>query len=404
MANIRVSAQVVTSLSALAAAASINAAITMQVAVATPDYVSRVSMTVDIISAKQLIDNVIPQEQIGLTPGKVLIDIATATEDVVLLAEKALESETTPVEGIDTFEVDRVSEDVVDAQDAPAITLDRPDVADAVTIEEVSTRQPGKNVDDAVAAGDAVNSFSVGKTLEDSVTALEAISAFGVDQAIDTALTLDTVKIKAVDKVLVDAAAPADDPVLDAGKTLTDSAAPADAVDAFEVGAVLTDSADPQDAPAFAVEVGALASAATPQDDPAFDADKVLADAAAPADAVTSFAAVKVLTDSAAPADAAPLFSFGVALAHNITMADNFTFELVLGESFPLYDFAFIADDKFTSTPVLGMINEHLIHEPLVNGEFILTIDPNAGIVYDIRTESDSFMFSGYTVNGNQFN
>lgn len=329
MANIRISAQVVTSLSALAAAASINAAVTMQVAVATPDYASRVSMTVDIISAKQLIDNVIPQEQIGLTPGKVLIDIATATEDVALLVEKTLESETTPVEGIDAFEVDRVSEDVVDAQDAPAITLDRPDVADAVAIEEVSTRQPGKNVDDAVAAGDTLNSLDIGKTLEDSVTALEAISAFGVDQAIDTTLTIDTVKVKDVGKVLGDSAAPADAATLDVGKI--------------------------------------------------------------PTDAVTA-------------SDAAPLFSFGVALAHSITMADNFTFELVLGESFPLYDFAFIADGKFTSTPVLGMINEHLIHGPLVNGEFVLTIDPNAGIVYDIRTESDSYMFSGYTVNGNQFN
>jgi hypothetical protein len=404
MANIRISAQVVTSLSAFAAAASINAAVTMQVAVATPDYASRMSMTVDIVSAKQLADGVLPQDQIAFGPEKVFIDIATATEDVALVVEKALESEINPVEGIDTFEVDRVSTDSVDAQDAPAITLDRPDVVDAVAPEDVATLQPGKNVADEVLAGDTLNSFDIGKTLDSSVTMLDAISAFGVDQAIDTALTVDTVKIKEVGKALEDSTGTEDAAALDVGKTLTDSAEPADAVSAFEAGKALTDSAEPADAAAFAVEVGALASSAQPEDAAAFDADKVLADAANPADALTAFTVDKLLAHSVAPADAAPVLSFTKGLAHSVTMGDNFVYELVLGESFPLYDFAFIADGKFTSFPVPGTINSHLIHEPLVNGEFVLTIDPNAGIVYDIRTESESYMFAGYTLNGNQFN
>ena len=404
MANIRISAQVVTSLSAFAAAASINAAVTVRQMGATPDYVSRMSMTVDLISAKQLADQVLPVEQISLGPEKVLIDIATVTEDVALVVEKALESETTPVDTIDAFEVDRVSEDSVEAQDAPAITLDRPDVVDSVGVNEVATLQPGKNFADSVLTGDELNSFDIGKSLTDSVTMLEAISAFGVDQAIDTALTVDTIKEFSVGKVLEDSTGTADAAALDVGKTLSDSAEPADAVDAFEVGKALTDSATPEDAPAFAVEVGALASSVAPEDTPAFDADKVLADSAAPADALTAFTVDKLLTHSVAPADDAPVLNFGKGLAHSVTMADNFTFELILGESFPLYDFAFIADGKFTSFPVPGTINSHLIHEPLVNGEFVLTIDPNAGIVYDIRTESDSYMFAGYTLNGNQLN
>lgn len=404
MANIRISAQVVTSLSAFAAAASINAAVTMQVAVATPDYASRMSMTVDIVSAKQLSDRAIPQDQVALGPEKVLIDIAAVTEDVALVVEKALESEITPVEGIDTFEVDRVSTDSVDAQDAPAITLDRPNVVDAVVPEDVATLQPGKNVDDEVLAGDTLNSFDIGKTLDSSVEVVDAISAFGVDQAVDTALTLDNIKIRDVGKVLEDSTGVDDAAALDVGKTLTDSVEPADALDAFEVGKGLTDSVEPADAAAFAVEVGALASSTQPEDTAAFSTDKVLADSAEPADALTAFTVNKLLAHSVAPADAAPVLSFTKGLAHSVTMGDNFVYELVLGESFPLYDFAFIADGKFTSFPVPGTINSHLIHEPLVNGEFVLTIDPNAGIVYDIRTESESYMFAGYTLNGNQFN
>jgi len=45
-----------------------------------------------------------------------------------------------------------------------------------------------------------------------------------------------------------------------------------------------------------------------------------------------------------------------------------------------------------------------LIHEPLVNGEFVLTTDPNAGIVYTIRTESVEYTYNGYGLNENQLN
>ena len=85
-------------------------------------------------------------------------------------------------------------------------------------------------------------------------------------------------------------------------------------------------------------------------------------------------------------------------------MADAVTFDLLLGVTTPFYDFAFTSDDKFTYFPVPGVLNAHLIHEPLINGEFVLTTDPNAGIVYTIRTESYSYMFAGYGLNENQLN
>jgi len=98
------------------------------------------------------------------------------------------------------------------------------------------------------------------------------------------------------------------------------------------------------------------------------------------------------------------VFSIAAVLSDTATMADAVAFSFVPGVTTPLYDFAFMSDDKFTYYPVLGTINDHLIHEPLVNGEFVLTVDPNAGIVYTIRTESVEYTYNGYGLNENQLN
>jgi hypothetical protein len=98
------------------------------------------------------------------------------------------------------------------------------------------------------------------------------------------------------------------------------------------------------------------------------------------------------------------VFAVTKALTDAATMADSISVLLIPGITTPLYDWAFISDDKFTYFPVPGVLNAHLIHQPLINGEFVLTTDPNAGIVYTIRTESVSYMFAGYGLNENQLN
>jgi hypothetical protein len=402
MANIRISAQVVTSLSAFAAAASINAAVTVRQMGATPDYVSRMSMTVDLISAKQLADQVLPVEQIAFGPEKVLIDIATVTEDVALVVEKALESEAAPVDTIDAFEVDRASEDSVEAQDAPAITLDRPDVVDDVTPQDVATLQPGKNVDDSVLAGDELNSFDIGKSLTDSVTMLEAISAFGVDQAIDTALTVDTIKEFSVGKVLEDSTGTEDAAALDVGKALSDSAEPADAIDDFEVGKTLTDSVTPEDVPAFAVEVGALVSSAAPEDAPAFDAGKALADSAAPADALTAFTVDKLLAHSVAPTDTVTTVGVIKSLTHSVTIVDNIVLDFIPGSSEQLASsFEPLDTAGFAFYTTRATLNSEVVNLTIVNEGFVTFGVP--GLVYVIRRDGE-YTYAGYTVNGDQLN
>jgi hypothetical protein len=131
---------------------------------------------------------------------------------------------------------------------------------------------------------------------------------------------------------------------------------------------------------------------------------KVLADATIGATDTLVTSPVKAAADSVTGTDAINVFVVAKVLADAATVTENLVLNLILGQSSPLYDFAFASDDKFTYFPVPGTINSHLIHQPLVNGEFVLTTDPNAGIVYTIRTESDSYMFAGYGLNENQLN
>jgi hypothetical protein len=131
---------------------------------------------------------------------------------------------------------------------------------------------------------------------------------------------------------------------------------------------------------------------------------KVLTDATTGASDVLVTSPGKVSTDSVTGSDAINIFAVTKVLADSATVTENIVLNLTLGQSSPLYDWAFASDDKFTYFAVPGTINSHLIHQPLVNGEFVLTTDPNAGIVYTIRTESYSYMFAGYGLNENQLN
>jgi hypothetical protein len=110
-----------------------------------------------------------------------------------------------------------------------------------------------------------------------------------------------------------------------------------------------------------------------------------------------------VYTDSVTMADALAKVSSKV-LTDSATATDSVSILLIPGVTTPLYDFTFASDEKFTYQWTLGTINSHQIHQPLVNGEFVLTIDPNAGIVYTMRTESVEYTYNGYGLNENQLN
>jgi hypothetical protein len=185
---------------------------------------------------------------------------------------------------------------------------------------------------------------------------------------------------------------------------ITDTATAIDAP-AFTVGDVQTDSVTMADAAAFTVG-DVQTDSVTATDAAALTFGSAQTDSATAADAISTFALNKTLTgaDTVDMADVITTFALDKVLTDTATMADAINLILTLGQSSPLYDWAFTSDDKFTYFQVPGTINSHLIHQPLINGEFVLTTDPNAGIVYTIRTESYSYMFAGYGLNENQLN
>jgi hypothetical protein len=358
---------------------------------------------------KTLTDTTTATDSLAKTPGKAVTDSVTSA-DVITTKDvgKSLTDTATTNDIINTFNTDKVLVDSATATDAAAKDFTRPNVTDSVTTADDSSRQPelGKtetvtasdtlNNFDAATATDAVNTFAVNKVLADTVEMTDFIAKtpgyeFDFDvvdaDADPDPVTMGDVMAKSLTRPnITDTATAIDAPAFTVGDVQTDSVTMADAA-AFTVGDVQTDSVTATDAAALT-----FGSAQT--------------DSATAADAISTFALNKTLTgaDTVDMADVITTFALDKVLTDTATMADAINLILTLGQSSPLYDWAFTSDDKFTYFQVPGTINSHLIHQPLINGEFVLTTDPNAGIVYTIRTESYSYMFAGYGLNENQLN
>jgi hypothetical protein len=235
--------------------------------------------------------------------------------------------------------------------------------------------------------------FSIAQVLSDSVTITDVVYK-------DFSEMVDYDRNDA--DVDPDPVTVADTTASSVGKVVTDSATAADSA-ALSLQTVRTDSVTGGDS--VALSPGKVAAdTVTASDAAALSPGKVITDSATASDSAPVFAQNKTTTDTVTASHAAPVFSVAKVLTDSATMADSISLLLTLGQYSPLYDFAFASDEPFTYQWVLGTINDHLIHQPLVNGEFVLTINPNAGIVYTIRTESVSYMYGGYGLNENQLN
>lgn len=346
--------------------------------------------------------------------GKVLIDTASAVDAInTKHVGKSLTDTATATDAITAFNTDKVVADSVSATEALTKELTRPNVADSVTTADESFRSPGLGKTDTVTAADELNSFDIGTNPNDAVTASDAVNKFDVTTVLVDAVSVTDFIAKTpgynFDFDVVDADADPD-PVTATDvmakeftrPNITDTATVTDAP-AFTVGDVQTDSVTATDAAAFTVGEVQTDSVSV-ADAAAFTVGDVQTDSVTALDAINSFTVADVQTDSITASDAINAFTIGDVQTDAITVTDNLVLNLILGQSSPLYDFAFASDDKFTYFPVQGVLNAHLIHQPLVNGEFVLTTDPNAGIVYTIRTESVSYMYAGYGLNENQLN
>jgi len=345
---------------------------------------------------KTLADTAEATDADAKTTDKVLSDSTSSVDDVINTKDvgKALTDSAAAVDVVTEFSTGKVVADSATATDAAAKNFARPNVADSVTTADDSSRQPGLSKTETITASDTLNNFNIGVNPSDAATATDAVNTFAVNKVLTDSVEMTDFIAKtpgyAFDFDVVDADADPDPVTM--GDVMAKSLTRPN----------ITDAVTMADAAAFALD-DVQTDAVTMADAAAFTVGDVQTDSVTATDAAAlNFGGVQ--TDSVTMADAINTFALNKALTDTATMADAINLILTLGQSSPLYDWAFTSDDKFTYFQVPGTINSHLIHQPLINGEFVLTTDPNAGIVYTIRTESYSYMFAGYGLNENQLN
>jgi hypothetical protein len=346
---------------------------------------------------------------------KVLSDSTSSVDDVINTKDvgKSLADAATAADNINTFNTDKVVADSATATDAAAKDFTRPDVVDLVTTADDSSRQPELGKTETVTASDAFGPFDIGVNPSDAVTASDAVDSFAVTTVLADSVEITDFIAKTpgyeFDFDVTDADADADPVTMTevmakdfTRPDITDSASATDAI-ANNPDLSKTDTVTATDSDAKSFDTARTESVSA-TDEAAISTTKVLTDATTGATDALVVEVGSVLADAVTGTDAINTFSVSQVLADTASVTDSLITTLILGQSTPLYDFAFMSDDKFTYFAVPGTINSHLIHQPVVNGEFVLTTDPNAGIVYTIRTESYSYMFAGYGLNENQLN
>lgn len=421
MANIRASVVVTSVLSAALSVGGVTAA-------AIPNDISAQARTSINLTASII---VIPlkefERQIAtatdsvgpFTVGKVLIDLATATDSVAMSFDKQLTDSVTTSDVINKAFISNVDFDLSD----PDIDLDPVSVSDTATattgktlvdtsaISETNVKSIGLGKVETLQSSDQIFTI-VGKNLVDTANSSDVpVFAIGTvkTDVIETSETreLTFTKGNIPDAVETSELATlnaglnkislitAQDTLgsLDIGKNPSDSLAGTDAIDSVSVDKVLADSVTVIDVVARTLsgEIDYDRTDADVDPDPVTVADS------------SQYNVGLTKTDATSVADIVAISS-GKVFAESINIAEVFSAILTLGQSTPIFDFTFIADDKYTYFPVQGTFNNHMIHQPLVNGEFVLTTDPNTGIVYTIRPEAVSYTFGWYGINGNQFN
>jgi len=363
---------------------------------------------------KTLTDTATATDSPAKTPGKVVTDSVTSADTVnTKHVGKSLADATTAADNINTFNTGKVLVDSATATDAAAKDFTRPNVVDSVTTADDSSRQPELGKTETVTASDTLNNFNIGVNPSDAATATDAVNKFDVTTVLADSVSMTDFIAKTpgynFDFDVVDADADPD-PVTMADvmakeftrPNITDAASIADSP-ALQVETPRTDTVTATDSDAKSFDTARTESVSA-TDEAAISTTKVLTDATTGATDALVVEVGSVLADAVTGTDAINTFSVSQVLADTASVTDSLITTLILGQSTPLYDFAFMSDDKFTYFAVPGTINSHLIHQPVVNGEFVLTTDPNAGIVYTIRTESYSYMFAGYGLNENQLN
>lgn len=421
MANIRASIVVTSILAASLSAGSVSASLAPRdiLAVATPQV--SISASIILIPLKALErQTVSATDVIGpFNISKVVIDIATATDSVALTVDKQLTDSISATDLINKVFVANVDFDLSDPDvdpdpisisDSQTLSVGK-NLTDVTAINETNVKNVGVNKSETLVVADEIFTI-VGKNLDNSVSTSDELTksvsvektdlveatethaiTFTKGNISDDITSSDLASLNAgLNKI---SAISAEDTInsFDIGKNPSDNLAIVDTIDSVVVGKVLSDSVLLIDfvAKTYTEEVDFDRTDADIDPDPVSVADA----------AIMTFGSVQI--DSVTPADTVTK-AVQAVYANTVTVSDVIDILLTPGDSVPVYDFAFIADDKYTYFPVSGTFNGHQVHQPLLAGEFVLTTDPNAGIVYTIRPEAVSYTLGWYGINENQFN
>ena len=421
MANIRASVVVTTILSAALSVGSVTAAVSSKsISAAYTPNVS-ISAAIQLIPLRELDRQTVSMsDSIGpIDITKVVLDVATTSDSVALTYNKVLSDSVTMTDLIGKMFVSNVDFDLSDPDvDPDPISMSDSDIksvgknlTDATAISETNVKDVGTSKTETIQTQDEIFTIA-GKNLDNTVTTSEEVVTNVATVKTDSVTAAESHEVEFTKGIISDAITSSDLASLNAGLNKNSSITAQDAVNSFGIGKNPSDSVDTTDAITTVTVDKILSDAVVMTDfiartiDNNVDFDRT--DADIDPDPVTTSDAAEILTalvktDSINATDTVAK-AVQAVYADSVTVSDEISLLLTLGDSVPLYDFAFIADDKYTYFPVPGTLNNHMIHQPLVNGEFVLTTDPNAGIVYTIRPESESYMFGGYGINENQFN
>lgn len=348
-------------------------------------------------------DSVEPADQVALEPGLVLTDSVTMY-DVVY-------KDVTEVVDYDRNDAD-VDPDPVTASDTSTRSVGKTLTDSATASDSAPVFAQNKTTTDTVTATDTVNTKDVGKALTDTATASDASPVFNASKVVaDSVSMLEAAAINVDKGNIAETVTASDSVAVQADLVKTDSVTAADTLNSFDIGTNPSDTITASDATVLNI-AQVLTDSVTMTDVVYKDFSEMVDydrnDADADPDPVTVadtsvFAQNKTTTDTVTASDSV-VVDYAQVLTDSATAADSVSIVLIPGVTTPLYDMAFASDEKFTYQWTLGTINSHLVHQPLVNGEFVLTTNPNAGIVYTIRTESVAYTYNGYGLNENQLN
>ena len=271
--------------------------------------------------------------------------------------------------------------------------------SNSISLSDSLVLNSGKVTTDSVTSSDVAPLFTVGQTSSDSVSASESVAkAITTPTVADSVSASESVAKSVAKPTITDSVTSGDTaPVLNPGKVTTDSVTSSDVAPLFTIGQTSSDSVSASESVAKAI-------------------GQTSSDSVSVSESVAKSAG-QTSSDSVSTSDAAPVFTIGQISSDSVSTSESVSTELLLGETNPLFSYAFVSDGPFVRTlfnaqshynnnnyayeAQTGMLNGPgmIGNSPMFNDLFI-TYTQNDGFSIDfIYTSVDDRAINGYMLN-----